>query len=202
MAHRYAWEPVRDAAGDRAALLAACGPRRLCRVKRLQKTQQEVSLNAQRLCRRLWAELADRPEEDFRIEADENGRPFSPEAPCCLSLSHSGSCVAAAASFEPVGIDLQAIRPISDRLLARYCSEEERAWAAEAQSAERIERAVRLWTMKEAYGKMLGIGIFTAHRFNASFEGGRLATGYADARFLFPASPEGYLFTVCLPPEG
>ena len=201
MTHRYAWEPVRDAAGDREALLAACGPRRLGRVKRLHPEQQGISLCAQKLCRRLWAELADRPEEDFRIEADENGRPFSPEAPCCLSLSHSGCCVAAAASFDPVGIDLQAIRPISDRLLARYCSEEERAWVAEAQGAERSERAIRLWTMKEAYGKMLGVGIFTASRFNASFEGGRLLTDCAGARFLFPASPEGYLFTVCLPPE-
>ena len=72
---------------------------------------------------------------------------------------------------------------------------------AEAQGAERSERAIRLWTMKEAYGKMLGVGIFTASRFNASFEGGRLLTDCAGARFLFPASPEGYLFTVCLPPE-
>ena len=49
---------------------------------------------------------------------------------------------------------------------------------------------------------MLGVGIFTAIRFSASFEGERLLTDCSDARFLFPASPEGYLFTVCLPPEG
>lgn len=180
-------------------LIGACGPRRAARLAHLKGARLEASLQAQRLCRSLWAELAGRPEADFRIEEDENGRPFAPEAPGHLSLSHSGSCAAAAVSFRPVGIDLQAIRPISDRVLARLCSAEERGWLEEARE-ERAARAIRLWTMKEAYGKMLGTGIFTPPYFHAAFREGRLLTEYADARFLFPASPEGYLLSVCLKP--
>ena len=202
MANRYAWEPIGDVSMDRETLIAVCGPQRAAHMMRLRGVRQDASLNAQRLCRRLWAELADRSEADFRIDTDNNGRPFSPEAPGFLSLSHSGGYVAAAASFVPVGIDLQALRKVSGRVLARCCTYEERSWIAEAPGAERTVRAVRLWTMKEAYGKMLGKGIFTECRFNASFENGQLLTDCENARFLFPAAPEGFLFTVCFPPEG
>ena len=198
MDHRYAWEPFGDVAADRASLIAQCGPLRAAHLECLKGTRLEASLNAQRLCRRLWAELAGRTVEDFRLEMDKNGRPAASEPPLYLSLSHSGGFAAAAASFCPVGIDLQAIRPISDRVLARCYSDEERAWLSEDREADRTERAIRLWTMKEAYGKMLGVGIFTPPCFHASFEEGQLLPAGADARFLFPTAPEGFLFTVCL----
>ena len=203
MDHRFACEPLRDVSGDMDALLAACGSRRTAHLARLYGERREASLNAQRLCRSLWAELAARPAEDFRIETDENGRPFAPEAPAYLSLSHSGGYAAAAASFAPVGIDLQALRPVSGRVLARRCSDAERAWISEAPETGRTARAIRLWTMKEAYGKMLGVGIFSsASGFSASFAEGQLLLAYDDARFLLPEAPTGYLLTVCLPPGG
>lgn len=202
MNFRFAWEPIRDVSEDMDALIGASGPRRSARLKRLKGMRLEASLSAQRLCRRLWAEMAGCQEPQFRIETDVNGRPFAPEAPFYLSLGHSDGFAAAAAADVPVGVDLQVIRPISDRVLIRCCSDEERAWLAEAPERERMERAIRLWTMKEAYGKMLGVGIFNAPRFTASFDGMRLKADYADARFLFPEAPDGFLFTVCLAPEG
>ena len=103
--------------------------------------------------------------------------------------------MAAAIADKPLGIDLQKLRRISDAVLRRYYSSDERSWIIEG---DPTERAVRLWTMKEAYGKMLGIGIFGGVRFYAAFSDGRIVMEYDDAAFLFPDGPEGILFTVCL----
>lgn len=75
-----------------------------------------------------------------------------------FSLSHSGRAVAVAAAHEPVGVDLEAVRPLAaEDLAARFFGDDERRLVAGA--ADPPAAFVRLWTRKEALLKATGEGI-------------------------------------------
>ncbi len=193
MVFRWEVRPVSENAEDWAMLLfGRAGPRSL-RLSRLRGFRLAQSLSAEALCMELVGELL--PGKAVYLEEDGNGKPYLPGCPLSLSLSHSGGYVAAAVAGTGIGIDLQELREISDRVLRRLYSPEERSWIG---AGDRTRRAIRLWTMKEAYAKLRGEGIFGGARFHASFSGDRPETEYEDVRFLFPDAPEGLLFTVCL----
>ena len=199
MVFRYDLRPVTPPAGE-APLEKNSGLRRLERLKKLSGRALAETYSAQRLCRELWESFPRAWEDggDFVLEEDEQGKPFLLGSRLHVSLSHSGGYAAATIADVPLGLDLQSLRDISPRVLKRLYSREENAWIKLAEGAEGQKRAVRLWTMKEAYGKLLGRGIFTGPAFCAAFCGGRLQRKYPDCRFLFPAAPEGLLLTVCL----
>ncbi|HEY1992115.1 MAG TPA: 4'-phosphopantetheinyl transferase superfamily protein [Gammaproteobacteria bacterium] len=82
-------------------------------------------------------------------------------APLHLNLSHSGALLAAAVSRQPVGVDIEHIRPRAvvtqaDRV---FCADEARALDA-LQGATRLERFFQLWTLKEAACKAAELSIW------------------------------------------
>ena len=172
--------------------------RRIAGMKR--KEAISASLHGDWLARKLAAELVQCQPNDLLILDGEHGKPYLSGAEAEISISHSGAYSAAAAAFRPVGIDLERTRPLPKSVALRICSPEELHWVyAHTQLA--LSRFLRLWTMKEAYGKMLGVGIFSSQQFNASFVGETLIELYPDCLFLFPAAPEGYTLTVCIQRE-
>jgi len=172
--------------------MGAGGGRRAERLGRLGGEALRRSLTAEALCRELYA-LFPGPKPPFRLEDGLYGRPVLDASPLFPSLSHSGDRAAAAVADVPVGVDIQRVRPLSPGVLRRVFSPEERAWAGDDPA-----RQTRLWTMKEAYGKMLGVGIFGGAQFFSAFTGGEPRRSCPDALFLFPEAPEGYLLTLCL----
>ncbi len=192
MVFRCAYGPVITDARQWPLPFGRCGPRAL-RQNRMRGLRLAQSMSAEQLCRELAAEL--RPGEACYLEEDASGKPYFPGSPLFASLSHSGAFVGAAAADVPVGVDLQEIRSIKENVLRRCYFPAERKWIDAGNAAE---RAVRLWTMKEAYGKLKGTGVFRSDRFAAAFDGDRLLTRYKDVSFCFPETPEAYLFTLCL----
>ena len=74
-----------------------------------------------------------------------------------ISVSHSGRFAAAAFSPVPVGVDVEAVRPVSAAAALRFLCPKE----AETYSADRSgQYALCRFVMKEAYLKMTGEGIF------------------------------------------
>ena len=183
---------IKDADKWSMLLFGRAGPRAR-RLSRLRGSRLAQSLSAEALCMELTGELL--PGRAVNLEEDSSGKPYLPGCPLSVSLSHSGGYVAAAVAETRVGIDLQALRGISDRVLRRFYSQEEQSWI---RAGDRTRRAIRLWTMKEAYAKLRGDGIFGGAQFCALFAGDRPETEYEDVRFLFPDAPDGLLFTVCL----
>lgn len=84
------------------------------------------------------------------------GKPYARRHPMQFSLSHSGIYVAAAVDMHPVGIDLECPRAFSGRLAARVCSPGELEWI----DGDAL-RFTQLWTVKEAFLKYRGAGIFS-----------------------------------------
>ena len=89
---------------------------------------------------------------------NEHGAPSLPGGPY-FSLSHSKRGIAVAISDEPIGIDIEAIRPLSEGLVQKAMNPQEQAQIAAA--ANPAQEFIRLWTRKEAYVKMQGTGIIS-----------------------------------------
>lgn len=118
---------------------------------------------------RLLDRLEELPRQSFAYRFGENGKPYFRELPFYFSLSHSGDYVFCALSTEEIGADIQQHGKQSGRenrrhLADRFFSEEEKR-ALEA-SGESEELFYRLWTRKEAYGKLTGEGVAGILRVN------------------------------------
>jgi len=109
-----------------------------------------------------------------QILRDRSGRPHVVHpAGLSVSLAHSGD-VAALAVTEAgrVGVDVERLRPLDDRALARrfYASSEADALAV-LPPEERRRAFFRLWVRKEAVAKAAGVGVPAALRHTVSSSG-------------------------------
>lgn len=110
----------------------------------------------------LLTRLEKLPRRSLTYRYGEKGKPYFRDLPYYFSLSHSGDYVFCALSTEEIGADIQQHRrqlkeDNRRRLAERFFSEEEKR-ALEA-SGERGELFYRLWTRKEAFGKLTGEGV-------------------------------------------
>ncbi len=106
----------------------------------------------------------------------EKGKPKAQEPAFFFSLSHSENLVCLVVDKRPVGVDLQAAKPVQAGKIAKrfFAKEEEKliedyirlektlgadeARAADAVTTSATEAFYRLWVKKESYGKFLGEG--------------------------------------------
>lgn len=85
------------------------------------------------------------------------GKPYLRDYPnVYFNISHSGQFVACAVSDRPIGVDIQEIVPYH-RNVAKCVFNLEELSQIES-SPDRSAEFTKLWTQKEAYLKMLGIG--------------------------------------------
>ena len=101
---------------------------------------------------------------DSVLHRDSSGQPYLTGCDLFVSLSHCDDMVACAVSEEPVGIDIERIRPVKEGLCRRVCTPEELAYlqaAPEELSSDpaSLRRFFEIWTGKEAYFKKCGTGI-------------------------------------------
>lgn len=86
------------------------------------------------------------------------GKPYLKEYPqLFFNVSHCREACAVAFADRPVGIDVQEIRSFSQVTAEWVCSESELTALAGSDNPDRF--FIRMWTMKESYVKMTGIGI-------------------------------------------
>ena len=77
-----------------------------------------------------------------------------------FSISHSnGSIVSCISSNSPVGVDVEKISHPPFDIMDLVFSQHEIQYINNASAIERVFRFYRVWTQKEAYYKMLGIGL-------------------------------------------
>lgn len=137
------------------------------------------------------------------------GKPELADAGVFHSLSHSGSLAMIAVSADaPVGVDIETVRPDlpAVRLAHTFFPAPEAATVEAA--ADPSARYIRLWTRKEAAGKVVGLNldhtvrIGVAHVATRPVELERLDGGPAVGRITDIAAPDGLLAAVArLGPE-
>lgn len=98
---------------------------------------------------------------DLKFYYGRNGKPYLQDYPFYFNLSHSGEYVFCAISDREVGVDIQQFRQVDEvRLTRRFFSEEEQKALERCFNREEQRKLFyRLWTRKEAYGKLTGEGI-------------------------------------------
>lgn len=89
------------------------------------------------------------------------GKPCFRDKSVCFNLSHSGEYVFCVFSGEEVGVDIQQQKPLaSEKVMKRFFTREEQDFCMQYAAPWERERAFyRIWTRKEAYGKLTGEGI-------------------------------------------
>ena len=103
-----------------------------------------------------------RPGHTYTVTRGAYGKPLlSGTPPLCLSKSDSGSYAACAFSESDVGLDLQQMSdsPLLMKIAGRFFTAEESGLLQSLTGADRIHVFYRLWTIKEAYIKLTGLGL-------------------------------------------
>lgn len=95
---------------------------------------------------------------DARIAKTVLGKPYLADYPGVqFNLSHSGPWGACAVSEEPVGVDVELVRPLRQNVAGRFFTPTEQTFLARQPNPE--QAFFRLWTRKESFLKALGKGL-------------------------------------------
>ena len=132
--------------------------------------------------------------EELRLDCGPQGKPFLTACPQLhFNLSHSGSLALCAVAEFPVGADVEKIGPCRPGVARRCFRPEELDWLARSPDPDRD--FVRLWTRKESYLKLLGIGLTRMDPFFPCLPGEDPAAGFAYFEREFP----GHWACLCAP---
>lgn len=122
------------------------------------------------LARRAISEWCGVPEESITFEIAEHGKPYAKNLNIEFNISHSANMVVCVVDDKPVGVDIEKIRSIDLNTAKRIFYEEETRYIFGCIPNTEdynhhlnnavLQRFFELWTKKEAYGKLLGMGLF------------------------------------------
>ncbi|MCF3122742.1 4'-phosphopantetheinyl transferase superfamily protein [Streptomyces arenae] len=109
------------------------------------------------------ARLTGEPADAFRLAYEPGGRPrlAGAAAPPHVSISHGrGVWAVALGGVGPVGVDVEAVRPVPAlRMAERWLDAAAAHWLARVPPDARSTAFLWLWTQKEAIGKARGRGL-------------------------------------------
>ena len=91
------------------------------------------------------------------IAKEKMGKPFLPQfSDLHFNLSHCRTAVACGFSSKPIGVDVQHLVPYKESVVRFFMTPTE---AEQISRADESREFTRMWTVKESYGKYLGMGI-------------------------------------------
>lgn len=97
---------------------------------------------------------------DIRFSAQEYGKPCIPDLPNAhFNISHSGRWVVCAFDSQPIGIDIEKMKPISLEIAKRFFSKTEYSDLLAKNKDEQTVYFYHLWSMKESFIKQEGKGL-------------------------------------------
>ena len=152
------------------------------------------------LLRVMLSRFADQPPHHWTFSIDARGKPKIAAQHNCpdlhFNISHSRGLVAAAVASHEIGIDVERIctSGYDDSLAKRYFAATEIELLQGMPETERAVGFTRLWTLKEAYLKAMGIGLEQPlNSFAFELEPPRLRGADGD--------PRGWSFATLLPTD-
>ena len=148
------------------------------------------------------------------IEKNDHGKPLflSPYENIHFNISHSGDLVVMAIGDAPVGVDVERIGRAKDymKLAKRFFYDQEYERLLASENSE--EEFYRIWTFREAFSKLVGVGLglFSGQDIHIDYDANRVSychlkrseesflSGIHDYTFHEYPYP-GYRITLCLP---
>jgi len=131
-------------------------------------------------------------------EYTKRGKPVLRDAECSFNISHSGDYVVLAyhKGQEPIGVDIQNVCPMREGIEKRILHEREEMPTGDE---KRLRYLNRLWTVKESFVKMTGVGLACDLRtIHVDFENGTVNGDNGEkALFLVVNWKDDYFLSVC-----
>ena len=143
-----------------------------------------------------------------RFSYGEQGKPYLADSPHLhFNLAHSGTMALCAVAPQSVGCDVEQIAPLNENVALRFFHPSEYAALAALEGEEaRRKFFFRLWTLKESFRKMTGLGLslpLDEYPLEFSSAGRPLPQDFNGARCYFQEYDNitGYRVAVCSPIE-
>lgn len=153
-------------------LLALVDPQRKDAVMKKVERGRIETLYSNMMAKRELAKILGCEIKDVVFSFGENGKPYlENQAGLHFNISHSGEYAAVAIAENPVGVDIEQIRPVSEGVISRVCTDEEREYLRKSDNKDRD--FIKLWTLKECAVKASGKGLsdnFKNHSYDLSGE--------------------------------
>ncbi|MBV8664987.1 MAG: 4'-phosphopantetheinyl transferase superfamily protein [Burkholderiaceae bacterium] len=150
-----------DAVWDRFAGVLCTNEKQKAQRYRTQSLQNRYA-RCRSALRMILGQYANQAAAELHFDYGEFGKPTLPNHRLHFNVSHCGSQGLIAVSLHEVGIDLELIAKTNvdlPGLIDLVCHPEEKRMLAGLIDTQRSEMFYRLWTQKEAYCKMRGIGL-------------------------------------------
>jgi phosphopantetheinyl transferase len=132
-------------------------------VPRRRKSFTASRIALKNLCRQLDLAEETRPDQNIETLGPDDLRPCLAESGLYCSVSHSSRFVVAVAHDHPVGVDIEGISNRFQRIRHLFLSPEEEQMLSRS-GLEFEPAATRVWTIKEAAAKALGLHLFQTIR--------------------------------------
>lgn len=148
-----------------------------------KKEQRSHAHNLLREC--LKTRRIDYITDETPIIRGEHGKPSLAEFPeIKYNMSHANGIAVCLLSDKECGVDCEDVRPYRPNVVKRSFSESEKLMIENADENERDLLFFRLWTLKEAYVKAIGIGIsYPLNTVEFSFSENKIQSSVKDYRF-------------------
>lgn len=124
--------------------------------------------------------------KDIKIEYTDSGKPYILDSSYGISISHSKDMALVAISENLIGADIEIIRPFNEKLIKTYFSPDETAFI------DSDEKFFTIWTVKEAYLKLTGVGLKGIKKLNVVTDGEIKIDGYN----VLTKIENGYVFSI------
>ena len=123
--------------------------------------------------------------EETPITKNDMGKPSLTERPDIhYNLSHAEGIATCMVSDYECGIDCEKVRDFRPNVIKRVFSENEKAMFENTPDIEKNLLFFKLWTLKEAYVKAIGIGIsYPMDKAEFSFSGTEIVSNIKNCRF-------------------
>ncbi len=166
----------------------------------IDKDKKEYHAHAHSLLRECLRHRGIIYDDSLVFSSGEHGKPaLSGYTDVHFNLSHAAGIAACIVSSRECGIDCEMVREYRPNVIRRAFSEEEKRLMEETPESERSLMFFRLWTLKEAYVKAIGIGIsypLDTASFSFSEDGG-IVTDISSCTFRQYIIKEKYVVSVC-----
>lgn len=155
------------------------------------------SLAADMLARRGAAAFCGCKPSEVELAVDKNGKPFVANREVCISLSHSRDYAVCAVSASDVGVDIELIRDFSRATARRVCTGGELDYIFSAEADVNV-RFFKIWTLKEAYAKCVGVPLMRCvNDVSFGFDGKKVSCSISGFSLETDTTHDGYVVSVC-----
>lgn len=114
------------------------------------------------------------------------------------SISHADGVASCIVCDSECGIDCEKIRPFRPNVIRRVFSDSEKEMFEATPENERDMLFFKLWTLKEAYVKMLGIGVsYPMNTVEFSFSDGEIISNQKNCKFTQYIIRGKYIVSIC-----